>query len=148
MKKGRKKKPTALKVLEGNRGHRPIPEDEPKPSPVCPKPPSWLRYQAKKEWKRIAPELYKLGLLTKLDIAALEAYCQTYAKWKDAEKKADLKKEKTGNNTKIINQWINVASMYYKQMTKMLAEFGLTPSSRTNIKVGKSDNEDPLSILD
>ena len=148
MKPGRKTKPTNLKIMEGNRGHRPLPENEPKPLPIWPKAPAWLRSGAKKEWKRIVPELYKLGLLTLLDVSALEAYCQTYSKWKDAEKKADLELIKTAKGAKIVNPYIYVASMYFKQMNRMLVEFGLTPAARTGIKVDNSDNDDKLGLLD
>ena len=52
--KGRKPLPTALKVLEGDRGkgRRPINKDEPTPPQNNIKCPDWLMPEAKKEWKR------------------------------------------------------------------------------------------------
>ena len=44
--------------------------------PGCPK---HLLPEAKKEWRRIAPELQNLGLISKLDRTALALYCQAYA---------------------------------------------------------------------
>ena len=44
--------------------------------PGCPK---HLLPEAKKEWRRIAPELQSLGLISKLDRTALALYCQAYA---------------------------------------------------------------------
>ncbi len=76
MKPGTKPKPTALKLLEGNPGKRPLPMNEPKPAPTAPKCPSWLHKDAKKEWKRISTELERLGLLTQVDMAALAGYCE------------------------------------------------------------------------
>ena len=73
--KGRKSKPTALRELEGNRGHRPIPKTV-KPTKVLPDPPAWMDGIAKGEWKLTAKELYGVGLLTATDKSALEAYCQ------------------------------------------------------------------------
>ena len=66
--RGRKPKPTALKVLEGNPGGRPLNLNEPKPVKKAPRCPSWLEDEAKKEWKRMGKVLEQLGLLL-LDIA-------------------------------------------------------------------------------
>ena len=56
---GRKPKPTALKLLEGDRGkgRRPINEHEPIPPRGGVKCPPWLLPEAKKEWKRLAASL-------------------------------------------------------------------------------------------
>lgn len=42
-------------------------------------PPAWLSADGKAEWERIAPELRKAGLLTTADVAALAAYCESFA---------------------------------------------------------------------
>jgi P27 family predicted phage terminase small subunit len=81
---GRKPKPNALRVLEGKPGHRPL-RPEPKPRPVAPKCPAWLLLEAKREWRRVAPELERLGLLTVVDGTPLAGYCQAYARWRQAE---------------------------------------------------------------
>lgn len=52
--RGRKPKPTALKVLEGNPGKRQLNVVEPKPRNKAPKCPAWLDAEAKKEWRRLA----------------------------------------------------------------------------------------------
>lgn len=44
--------------------------------PNCPK---HLLPEARKEWKRISPELEKLGLISKIDRPALALYCQAWA---------------------------------------------------------------------
>ena len=68
--RGRKPKPTALKMLEGNPGGRPLNTKEPKPEKKAPRCPSWLEDEAKKEWKRMAKVLENMGLLTEMDMAA------------------------------------------------------------------------------
>ena len=83
--RGRKPKPTALKMLEGNPGGRPLNTKEPKPEKKAPRCPSWLEDEAKKEWKRMAKVLEQMGLLTEMDMAAFAGYCQAYARWKEAE---------------------------------------------------------------
>lgn len=84
---GRKPKPTALKKLEGDRGkgRRPLNEREPIPPKGGVKCPAWLLPEAKKEWKRLAPALEAMGVLTMADTAAFASYCQAYARWREAE---------------------------------------------------------------
>lgn len=82
---GRKPKPTALKILEGNPGKRPLNDKEPKPDSKAPRCPSWLEEEAKREWKRMSKTLETIGVLTKIDKAAFAGYCQAYATWKEAE---------------------------------------------------------------
>jgi phage terminase small subunit len=71
--RGRKPKPTYLKVLEGNPGRRPPNAGEPKPARRAPTCPSHLCPAAKAEWKRLAQQLSVLRILTELDRAALAA---------------------------------------------------------------------------
>ena len=67
---GRKPKPPAIRLLEGHAGHRPINMDAPKPRPIAPSCPTWLERDAKREWRRVAPALERLGLLTEIDGSA------------------------------------------------------------------------------
>ena len=61
--RGRKPKPTALKLIDGNPGKRPINAHEPTATgggkPTCP---SHLSPTAKSEWKRISGTLHELGI--------------------------------------------------------------------------------------
>jgi len=65
----RPRKPKQLKIVQGTyRKDRANPH-EPKPQPRIPSCPWELCDTAKKEWRRLAPELHQLGLLTALDRA-------------------------------------------------------------------------------
>ena len=83
--RGRKPKPTALKELEGNPGKRPLNTHEPQPEKKAPSCPKWLEPEARKEWRRLAPYMERIGILTEADRTAFASYCQAYARWKDAE---------------------------------------------------------------
>ena len=85
MKRGRKPKPTALKRLEGNPGKRPLNELEPVPPTVALRCPNYLLPEARKEWKRLAPILMSMGLLTAADAVPFAGYCQAYARWREAQ---------------------------------------------------------------
>lgn len=88
--KGPKPLPTNLKLIDGVRSDR-INFDEPKPEPIVPRCPASLVGEAKKEWRRVSKELENLGLLTRLDRAALAAYCSAWGKFIEAGRA--LKKE-------------------------------------------------------
>lgn len=140
-------KPTHLKLVEGNRGKRPINKDEPQPTPTAPAPPAFLKKEALEEWNRLAPELERLGLLTIVDGSALAAYCQAYRRWIQAERK--INREGMVLNAKSRYSQAHPAmaiSQKERQLMKAFAtEFGLTPASRTRIAAPKpSKKEDPM----
>lgn len=141
---GTKPKPTKLKILEGNPGKRPINIHEPKPKPITPACPRWLSPAAKKEWKRIVPELENLGLLTCVDGAALEGYCQSYARWVEAEqflgKHGTIFKTPSGYIQQLPQ--VSIAQKYLNIVKAFCAEFGLTPSSRSGINIKPKENDD------
>src|SRR5262245_8074150 len=80
--------PPGLKVLHGNPGHRPIKPASLKPlaGARCPK---GLSPSAKAEWQRLAPELGRLGILTRLDRAAFAGYCEAWSKFDWAVKELE-----------------------------------------------------------
>ena len=43
---------------------------------ICP---DWLSAEAKKEWRRVVPELIDIGIISGIDQALLAAYCAQYA---------------------------------------------------------------------
>src|SRR5262249_30285062 len=83
--RGRPKLPTKLHILHGNPGHRPLNTNEPEPETSIPELPTILVGEALLEWHRITAELLQLGLVTKVDRAALAAYCQAWGRWVEAE---------------------------------------------------------------
>lgn len=135
-------KPTALKVLEGNPGKRPLNRAEPKPRPVAPKCPAWLLLEAKREWRRVAPELERLGLLTVVDGTALAGYCQAYARWREAE--AALSEHgltfATDKGYVCVRPEVAIAQRSLQLVKGFCAEFGLTPSSRGRMTLPEVDD--------
>lgn len=134
---GRRPKPTALKKLEGNPGKRPLNEREPTPRRAMPRCPHHLAGEARKEWRRVVRELYAVGLLTQVDRAALAAYCQLYARWIAAEKEieSDGLTMITAKGGVMQNPAVRIAATALDGMRKYLIEFGMTPSSRSRIKL-------------
>ena len=132
---GRKPKPTQLKVVTGNPGRRPLNECEPVASSVRPVAPDWLDTEAAMEWSRVTVLLDEIGMLSQTDAAALEAYCVCYGRWKDAERKVveGGMIVRGAKDQPIKSPWLRVAETALADMRKLLAEFGLTPSSRSRL---------------
>jgi P27 family predicted phage terminase small subunit len=60
------------------------PEPQPQQLPDVPDPPPFITGYAADEWWRTAPELHRLGLLTRIDAPALAAYCHAFGQWRMA----------------------------------------------------------------
>lgn len=147
--RGRPRKPTVIKLYEGNRGHRPLPKNEPMPDigvPACPKD---LSAAAKEEWERITPLLLKVGVLSVLDTATLGLYCQAYARWQEAERKIQEAKDESGDGLvikapsgyPIQNPYLAIANRAMEDCHKYLQQLGLSPASRSRIVAQKKPDE-------
>lgn len=161
MRTGPKPQPTALRVLEGNRQRRPLNEREPLPPEDIPVAPEFLTGHAKEEWDRLADDLYGMGVLTVIDVTAMAAYCVAYGRWRKAEADLDAdikraladKKDKTmgaalvetSNGNLVQNPLIGIANVARRDMMRLAAEFGLSPSSRTLLESGKRGDDDAVS---
>ena len=131
---GRKPVPTALKLVRGNPGKRPINRDEPRPS-----------REAAKHRPAVAKQLREAGLLTAIDATALGLYCEAFARWKDANARIVRYGTvvKSPNGYPIQSPYLAIANKAHEQMTRLLAEFGMTPSSRSRCTVTKPDDPSP-----
>jgi P27 family predicted phage terminase small subunit len=135
--RGRKPRPSYLKLLRGNAGE---PRgDMVQASEACAKPtcPAHLSPTAKAEWRRIAHQLHEVGLLTVLDRAAFAGYCQAYGRWVEAERKLAetpaLLKLPSGYVQ--ANPWLGVANKQLELMQRYMAELGLSAVARTRVEV-------------
>ena len=139
--RGRKPKPTHVKLLAGNPGHRPINDREPMATEGIPDCPSHLDEEARAEWFRTSKVLLDMGLLSTADRAALAAYCVTYSRWVEAElmvKRFGMIVKSPKANFPMKSPYLCIAEGAMEQMRKLLVEFGLTPSSRSRIRVSES----------
>ena len=154
MKPGTKPKPTHLKLIEGNRGKRPLNRKEAKTIPSLPEPPPHLTPDALEEWNRVARLLHRIGLLSEVDRAALAAYAQAYGRWVQAERAIAKMAEKdhltgglmikTSNGNAIQNPLVGTANKAAADMMRYAAEFGMTPSARTRIAAeAPAESDDP-----
>lgn len=149
---GRRPTPSALKLVTGNPGKRPLNKKEPKPrtrTPVCP---PHLDAKGKAVWKKLCAILKRMGVLTEADGLALERLCDCYS---DILQCRDLV-EQAGRTYTTIDQNSNtliksnpaVAQLRAAdaQFKSYLVEFGLTPAARSKVNVDPDDKkkDDPL----
>ena len=154
--RGRKPKPSGLKLITGtDRADRGNP-DEPQPQPACPEPPDHLKAEARAEWTRVSHQLNALGILSEIDRAALGAYCQAYSRWVQAETALDRMADRdamthglmirTQGGNAIQNPLVGTANKAMADMMRYAAEFGMTPSARSRIRAqGENSQYDPTA---
>ena len=125
MKRGPKPKPTAIKLLENCRADR-VNGDEPSFRPGSDAPPDWLDGLALEHWRELTPILSEGRILSAADRSNLVLLCELYKQWRDDP--TDLK---------VIDRYIRLS-----------LEFGMTPSSRSRIKVSPEKPADEAARLD
>jgi P27 family predicted phage terminase small subunit len=160
MRSGPPPEPLRLRVLKGNPSKRKLPRNEPLPELTAnvPEPPSFVTGYAADEWWTVAPELHRLGLLTKLDTMTLAAYVMSCASWrKAAEALARMEandpvmsgliiKSKYGDA--IANPMVSVARKHAGDMVRYASEFGLSAAARARLAAGGFQPPSPASKFD
>jgi len=145
--------PTALRLVKGNPSKRAINKDEPKPPSGVPPIPKHFSKQEKYWFKRIAQDLDKTGVLTTLDGMALELLIGAYVEWRKhrdvIDQEGETYKVETMTGDVMIKAHPRVAMLAdaWKRLRGMMAEFGMTPSSRSKINAGGEVEDDPLDAF-
>jgi P27 family predicted phage terminase small subunit len=126
------------------------PEPRPQADPGVPPMPADLDAEAKAEWKRVTPELVRLGLLGRtLDRAVLTAYCDAWSKFCRA--RAPLAKtlthtDKNGDVRKHPGwQIYREASVL---VTSLAKELGLSPNARGRMRAPEPEPDAASRDLD
>lgn len=140
----RPRKPTAIKKLQGTLQKCRTNNDEPQPATKLKQvaPPSHLSKVAKDAWE-FAISQCPDGVLTSLDFAIFEMWCDTYARILDTE--AILKEE--GNYVRNPDTGISYPHPALKQLEGLkytlkyhATELGFTPASRSKVHVIKKED--------
>jgi P27 family predicted phage terminase small subunit len=82
-----------------------------------------------------SPDLMDMGVLSRIDSAALAAYCECWSRWRDAERNIAKYGSviRTPQGYPIQAPYIGMATEAIEQTSKFLSEFGMTPASRSRI---------------
>lgn len=135
--KGRKPKPTHLRLLDGNAGKRSIPDTAPEPSGDLDAAPEWMTDEQRAGWV-YAIEHAPAGLLKRLDRSALTVWVIA----EDLHRQATRAVGKFGLITKspnkgepMQNPYLPIINKQAQIMLKAAAELGFTPSSRGRVEL-------------
>lgn len=144
-KRGPAGKPTALRVLHGDRKDR-INTDEPQPDAGEVAAPDWLGDRALEVWDAYAPDLEAKRVLTSWDVETFAAWCDAVARRRDAAEHVEdegavvelnvfnKNGELTGTR-RAKNPWLLALDAADAQVQRYGARFGLTPSDRASLKI-------------
>lgn len=138
--RGRKPKPTAQKIREGNPGRRPLNRQEPDLPPLPPEDFTQLPAElaqvptAAAEWQRLAPLLLSRRVVTMADRAALLALCLEWSRYLDASAKATPMVYITKSGYPMPNPYLSIATKALNACARLWPELGLTPSSRSRVR--------------
>lgn len=135
--------PSNVKNIRGTyRADRAAP-NEVKPKSEIPSCPRWLDKNARKEWRRITKELKALGVISKLDVAALAGYCEAFAEMQLMTELIEKNGRTFITDKGYVGQRpeVSIKNKAADRMRAFLKEFGLSPSSRTRVSVPKNDDE-------
>ena len=135
--RGRKPKPTWLKVIGGNPGRRPLNYAEPKPEGDLSVPPDWLTPSQRSVWEKAIADAPP-GLLRRVD----ESVFLVWVVAKDLHQSATEKIAQSGtivrmpnSNMAVQSPWVAVLNKQAQIMLKASAEMGFTPSSRARVSL-------------
>jgi P27 family predicted phage terminase small subunit len=142
-------KPVELKLLEGNRGNRPLDVTGLfRPEVGVPDAPKWLTAEARKAWRRLSVELVRYNLLSKVDREAFAMLCQTIGRLELIERAiagrmaasvaagrdaTDALLASTPNGLQVQAAIYQVLNREQAKLHQLLSSFGLRPDARTKV---------------
>lgn len=150
-------KPTALRLLHGDRADR-VNNDEPVPGRGDVAPPRWLSDKAVAVWDEYAPDLQRQGVLTAWDCETFGCWCDAVARRRAAAAALHTEGEilelpvfgKNGELTghrRSRNPWLLVLNQADAQVQRYGARFGLTPSDRSQLSGGDGHRQPGDDLL-
>lgn len=145
---GPKPRPSHLKIVSGETRPSRVNYDEPQvEGELPPDPPKRLTPSQKAVWKELAAQVY---WSKEIDRYSFELLCCALGDVRQL--RGELKREKAiikGSRGRVRNPKSYLLKEATEHAIKLLGEFGLSPSSRTKVKVPKGQQKkDPLAGLD
>ncbi len=123
--------------------------------PVRPSIPAAIDAGAKRTWKKLAPVLERIGLLTEVDGPALMAICQAQSILESLYRElggttSELKNANGEDVLTLEDRRAALRAEIRRQQANfrlMASEFGLTPRGRVSLVVGSKDRDDNEDLL-
>lgn len=134
----RNPKPTALKMLHGDRKDR-MPKGEPVPAAGKVERPDWIEGWAQQTWDRLAPDLAAKKVLTGWDVELFARYCWLEGATREQMIELDVEGLMLG---KVKNPRCQVLRDMMSEMRAIGSHFGLTPVDRVKLAAPKEPNDE------
>ncbi|MFE9920456.1 phage terminase small subunit P27 family [Streptomyces sp. NPDC005774] len=145
---GRTAQPAALKLIKGRAPGKDSAGRDVNPGPafkrIPPEAPAWLSDEARAEWDRVVPGLSRLDLLKPEDRAALAAYCEAWATFREATE--TVWREGLTFDAKqgtLPHPAVGIARAAGRELRAWAGHFGLTPSTEQALARGSENEPDP-----
>jgi P27 family predicted phage terminase small subunit len=109
-------------------------------------PPSFLTELAQAKYHEVAPMLHRNRLLTEADTDTLAVYCQTWARYVEAETRLQTEGATTraASGYEQVSPWVTIAKNCRADLLKLGDRLGLNPSARGRIAVERPETRDEL----
>jgi P27 family predicted phage terminase small subunit len=162
-KRGPAPEPSILKYIRGNPSKETLNTAEPTPElvPQDLQPPAVLEGKALDTWKDIMPKLARMRVLTEADVPTLMRYCietaqylVCYAKVKSAgEEYIHWEPDPNYDDGRVrikytqVSPWATQMHRHHAAMLRIEQEFGMTPSSRSQVTTHGNAGEDPIAAF-
>ena len=152
--KGPRPKSTATRKLTGEGKTHPerINKNEPVAPSGAPDMPEHLDAIGADKWRHLMWLFEEMGMLNKADGDLIEAYCVTYSGFRKALESVNrtgqvlILKSDEGKSVEARRNPFSVElHKYMDRMAKLLAEMGLTPSSRSRVVATPKQEDDPFA---
>jgi P27 family predicted phage terminase small subunit len=152
--RGRKPRPTHLRVVEGNRGRRPLNQREPRPVGDLLEAPDWFGAEQAAMWAHAIASAPR-GLLKKLDRDLMVAWCVAC----DIHRQATISQRKlneagggqallarTPEGHFVQSPYLPIINRQATLMKAIASELGFSPTSRARIEIDEHDPQaDPAA---
>lgn len=147
MQRGRKPKPSHLKVLNGSAKKHPdrVNKHEPKAPSGRPPMPRYFDSVAKVKWKELCDLLDEMGVLSSADRTVLEMCCTAYSEYRKLHATID-NHGRVGDDGKA-HSLTSSLHKYRAEVVRHMSELGLTPSSRSRVRTDTVGHKDPMADL-
>lgn len=161
-KRGPPPEPSILRYIRGNPSKSPMNENEPTPelADESVPPPQLLNEEAAAVWREMVQKLSAMRVLTDADLPLLERYCIERTQYVKCYKKVlqhgeeythyepdPNEPEKLRIKYTQVAPWATQMHRHHTAMLKIEQEFGMTPSSRSQVSANGSRESDPLAAF-
>lgn len=139
-------KPTALRILHGDHPGR-INTREPQPAIGAPKPPYWIRKDARRIYRDLIRVLEPTRVLTQADGTQLCMLAEAILRYVEARDAVESIKVDGRDGGKVRDPALTAESHAASLVHRLSMQFGLTPASRTSLIAGVANDDTGAAAL-